>query len=39
LGYKQGEAQKAVNEIVKKPGFGPDCGADKIIREALRSMN
>jgi Holliday junction resolvasome RuvABC DNA-binding subunit len=39
LGYKQGEAQKAVNEIAKQPGFDPASSADKIIREALRSMN
>lgn len=36
LGYKQSEAQKTVNEIAKQPGFDT---ADKLIREALRSMN
>ena len=39
LGYKQSEAQKAVNEITKQSGFDPASSADKIIREALRSMN
>lgn len=36
LGYKQGEAIKTVNELVKQPGLDT---ADKLIREALRSMN
>mgnify|MGYP002858435183 CR=1 FL=1 len=36
LGYKQSEAQKAVNEAAKQPGFDT---ADKLIREALRGMN
>ena len=35
LGYKQSEAQKAVNEAAKQAGFDT---ADKLIREALRSM-
>lgn len=39
LGYKQGEAQKAVTEIVKQPGFDSATAADKIIREALRAMS
>jgi Holliday junction DNA helicase RuvA len=39
LGYKQSEAQKAVNELVKQPGFDPTSSADKLIRETLRSMN
>lgn len=39
LGYKQSEAQKAVNEIVKQPGFETSGGPDRIIREALRAMN
>ena len=39
LGYKQGEAQKAVNEIAKQPGFDPSASADHLVREALRSMN
>jgi len=38
LGFKQGEAQKAVNEVVKEPGFDPGKGADRIIREALREL-
>ena len=36
LGYKQAEAIKAVNELTKQPGMDT---ADKLIREALRSMN
>lgn len=36
LGYKQSEAQKAVNEAAKQAGFDT---ADKLIREALRGMN
>lgn len=36
LGYKQGEAIKAVNELAKQPELDT---ADKLIREALRSMN
>jgi Holliday junction DNA helicase RuvA len=36
LGYKQGEAQKTVNELAKRPEFDT---ADKLIREALRGMN
>ncbi|MBK8094054.1 MAG: Holliday junction branch migration protein RuvA [Verrucomicrobiaceae bacterium] len=41
LGYKQGEAQKAVNEITRQPGFaaGEASSVDRIIREALRAMN
>lgn len=39
LGYKQSDAQKAVNEIVKQPGFDSATAADKIIRGALRVMN
>ncbi len=38
LGYKQSEAQKAVNEVVKQPGFEIGTGPDKIIREALREL-
>jgi len=38
LGYKQSEAQKAVNELVKQPGFDPATSADKIIRESLRVL-
>ncbi|MDZ4403695.1 Holliday junction branch migration protein RuvA [Prosthecobacter sp.] len=36
LGYKQGEAVKTVNELAKQPSLDT---ADKLIREALRSMN
>lgn len=36
LGYKQNEAQKAVNEAAKQSGIDT---ADKLIREALRGMN
>ena len=36
LGYKQSEAIKAVNELAKQPELDT---ADKLIREALRSMN
>jgi holliday junction DNA helicase RuvA len=37
LGYKQGEAQKTVLDIIKtQPGLATS--ADKLIREALRSM-
>ena len=36
LGYKQGEAIKAVNELSKQVELDT---ADKLIREALRSMN
>jgi Holliday junction DNA helicase RuvA len=38
LGYKQSEAQKAVNELVKQPGFDSATSADKIIRESLRVL-
>jgi Holliday junction DNA helicase RuvA len=38
LGYKQSEAQKAVNAVVKQPGFEMGNGPDKIIREALREL-
>ena len=40
LGYKQGEAQKTVQQLLKQPEFGgtsPD--ANKLVREALRAMN
>ena len=36
LGYKQGEAIKAVNELAKQSELDT---TDKLIREALRSMN
>jgi len=38
LGYKQSEAQKAVNELVKQSGFDSATSADKIIRESLRVL-
>ncbi len=40
LGYKQGEAQKTVQQLTKQPEFGasaPD--VNKLVREALRAMN
>lgn len=38
LGYKQGEAQKAVTDLLKQPGFETAAQADKLIREALRLL-
>ncbi len=38
LGFKQGEAQKSVNEVVKQHGFDAGKGPDRIIREALREL-
>lgn len=38
LGYKQSEAQKAINDLVKQPDFDPTTSADKLIREALRVL-
>jgi Holliday junction DNA helicase RuvA len=38
LGYKQSEAQKAINDLVKQPGFDTATSADKLIREALRIL-
>jgi len=38
LGYKQSEAQKTVNDLVKQPGFDSSLSPDKLIREALRAM-
>jgi holliday junction DNA helicase RuvA len=39
LGYKQAEAQKTVQQVLKQPALGEgQLTADKIIREALRSM-
>jgi holliday junction DNA helicase RuvA len=39
LGYKQAEAVKAVQQVLKQPGLdGGQITADKLIREALRSM-
>ncbi len=38
LGYKQGEAQKAVQHLLKQ--HGPEApSVDKLVREALRAMN
>jgi Holliday junction DNA helicase RuvA len=40
LGYKQGEAVKTVQQLVKQPEFGgKDLDVNKLVREALRSMN
>ena len=40
LGYKQGEAQKTVQQLVKQPGFdAATLDANKLVREALRAMN
>lgn len=40
LGYKQAEAQKAVTEAAAQPDLDPaSVTADKLIREALRSMS
>jgi holliday junction DNA helicase RuvA len=39
LGYKQGEAQKTVQDLVKKAGTDADkLSADKLIRDALRGI-
>ena len=39
LGFKQGEAQKAVQQQLKQPGLDGTPSVDKLVREALRSMN
>jgi Holliday junction DNA helicase RuvA len=40
LGYKQGEAQKTVQALVKQPGFDTAAiDVHKLVREALRAMN
>lgn len=39
LGYKQSEAQKTVNDLVKLPDFAVGASADKMIKAALRMMN
>lgn len=40
LGYKQGEAQKSVTDLVKQSGLDPSAiTADKLVRDALRSLN
>ncbi len=36
LGYKQAEAQKAIQAVVKHSGTAPGATADQLIREALR---
>jgi Holliday junction resolvasome RuvABC DNA-binding subunit len=36
LGYKQTEAQKAIQAVVKHSGTSPNATADQLIREALR---
>jgi holliday junction DNA helicase RuvA len=38
LGYKQAEAQKTVQDLVKKWGSASEITADRLIREALRGM-
>lgn len=38
LGYKQSEAQKTVQALVKSGQAGADATADRLIREALRQM-
>ncbi len=40
LGFKQTEAQKAITELVKQPGFDPAVTTpDKLIRDSLRVLN
>ena len=39
LGFKQADAQKTVNALVKEPGYDPGSGPDRLIREALRILN
>ncbi len=39
LGYKQADAQKAVQSLVKGGLTGPDITADRLIREALRLVS
>ena len=40
LGYKQGEALKAVQHLMKQPEFsGAEIDVHRLVREALRSMN
>lgn len=40
LGYKQGEAQKTVQQLLKQPDFaGASPDVNKLVREALRAMN
>jgi Holliday junction DNA helicase RuvA len=40
LGYKQGEALKAVQHLLKQPEFGgAELDVHRLVREALRSLN
>lgn len=39
LGFKQGEAQKAVQLQLKQPGLDGTPSVDKLVREALRALN
>lgn len=39
LGFKQGEAQKAVQLQLKQPGLDGTPSVDKLVREALRVLN
>jgi len=39
LGFKQGEAQKAVQLQLKQPGLEGQPSVDKLVREALRALN
>ena len=39
LGFKQGEAQKAVQAQLKQPGLEGTPSVDKLVREALRALN
>ena len=40
LGYKQGEALKAVQHLMKQPEFGgAELDVHRLVREALRSLN
>ncbi len=39
LGFKQGEAQKAVQLQLKQPGLDGQPSVDKLVREALRALN
>jgi Holliday junction DNA helicase RuvA len=39
LGYKQGEAQKTVQQLLKQPSLKGGHTVDHVVREALRAMN
>lgn len=40
LGYKQGEALKAVQQLMKQPEFsGADLDVHRLVRDALRALN